>query len=201
MKTAAVIVTYNRKELLEENIKALLDQSEKLNKIFIIDNNSTDGTKSYLEQKGYLKNQTIEYVRLEKNIGGAGGFSVGTKYAYEKGFDFICLMDDDGKPNDNDTIKNLLDAAVDIYNIEKRMMINPLVIGNENTLSFGLKNIQTVNEAVAMSNEGRIKDIINPFNGTLISKELIESIGVPNKEFFIKGDEAEYMMRAIKNNA
>ena len=44
-------------------------------------------------------------------------------------------MDDDGKPNDNDTIKNLLDAAVDIYNIEKRMMINPLVIGNENTLS------------------------------------------------------------------
>ena len=52
MKTAAVIVTYNRKELLEENIKALLDQSEKLNKIFIIDNNSTDGTKSYLEQKG-----------------------------------------------------------------------------------------------------------------------------------------------------
>lgn len=201
MKTAAVIVTYNRKELLEENIKALLDQSEKLNKIFIIDNNSTDGTKSYLEQKGYLKNQTIEYVRLEKNIGGAGGFSVGTKYAYEKGFDFICLMDDDGKPNDNDTVKNLLDAAVDIYNIEKRMMINPLVIGNENTLSFGLKNIQTVNEAVAMSNEGRIKDIINPFNGTLISKELIESIGVPNKEFFIKGDEAEYMMRAIKNNA
>ena len=153
MKTAAVIVTYNRKELLEENIKALLDQSEKLNKIFIIDNNSTDGTKSYLEQKGYLKNQTIEYVRLEKNIGGAGGFSVGTKYAYEKGFDFICLMDDDGKPNDNDTIKNLLDAAVDIYNIEKRMMINPLVIGNENTLYYGLKNIQTVNEAVAMSNE------------------------------------------------
>lgn len=201
MKIAAVIVTYNRKELLEKNIKALFSQSIKLDRIFIIDNNSKDGTKKYLEEKGYLDSEIIEYIFLEKNIGGAGGFSLGTKYAYERGFDFICLMDDDGRPNNNNTIKNLLDAALEIYKNEKKIMINPLVIGNETTLSFGLRKIQTISEAISISEKGIIRNIINPFNGTLISKELIESIDIPNKEFFIKGDEAEYMMRAIKSNA
>ncbi len=48
-RTAAVVVTYNRKELLKENIERLLAQSmQKCLDVVIIDNASTDGTREYI---------------------------------------------------------------------------------------------------------------------------------------------------------
>ena len=48
-KTVAVVVTYNRKELLKDNIAHLISQSAKDSlDIIIIDNASTDGTKEYI---------------------------------------------------------------------------------------------------------------------------------------------------------
>ncbi len=48
-KVAAVVVTYNRKQLLKENISCLMSQTlrEKMD-IVIIDNHSSDGTKEVL---------------------------------------------------------------------------------------------------------------------------------------------------------
>lgn len=37
-------------------------------------------------------------ITLPENMGGAGGFHEGIKYAFEHGFDYIWLMDDDGFP-------------------------------------------------------------------------------------------------------
>ena len=49
---AAVIVTFNRKTLLGENIRMLLRQTMPFDKIFIVDNCSTDGTPEYLKEQG-----------------------------------------------------------------------------------------------------------------------------------------------------
>jgi len=38
----------------------------------------------------------------------------------------------------------------------------------------------------------------NPLNGALISRTLVQEIGLPKKEMFIWGDETEYMLRAQK---
>ena len=43
MKIAIIVVTYNRKKLLEETIEAILKQSYKDFELLLIDNNSTDG--------------------------------------------------------------------------------------------------------------------------------------------------------------
>ena len=48
---AAVIVTYNRKELLAENINMLLKQTWPFDRIIIIDNCSSDGTEEFLQKK------------------------------------------------------------------------------------------------------------------------------------------------------
>lgn len=201
MKVAGVVVTYNRKNLLTENISALLDQTYKID-IIIIDNNSTDGTYEFLTENGLLSNQYITYIKLEENVGGAGGFAFGTKHAYENGYDFICLMDDDGKPINKYTIEELLEKAQSVYENEKKIMVNSLVIADQYKLSFGLSNeIMNISQAKEKAVNGIIKQKINPFNGTLISKELIQSIGFPNKDFFIKGDENDYMIRANKTKA
>mgnify|MGYP003301815152 CR=1 FL=1 len=52
---ATVIVTFNRKTLLGENIRMLLRQTMPFDKIFIVDNCSTDGTPEYLKEQGWME--------------------------------------------------------------------------------------------------------------------------------------------------
>ncbi len=84
-KVAAVVVTYNRKQLLKENISCLMSQTlrEKMD-IVIIDNHSSDGTKEVLND--FIKSQEILYRDTGRNLGGAGGFSFGARFAAECGY-------------------------------------------------------------------------------------------------------------------
>ena len=88
----AVIVTCNRCELLKMSIEALLASKYELNKIVVVNNASTDGTKEYLDS---LNQSKLIVMHQEKNEGGAGGFFYGIKEAYENGCDFVWIMDDD----------------------------------------------------------------------------------------------------------
>lgn len=107
-KIAAVVVTYNRKEILLKNIESLLKQtcSSKLD-ILIIDNASTDGTVDYIYS--YIKLNRLIYKNTGKNLGGAGGFNYGIKEAYSMGYKYIWIMDDDTIPK-IDALEKLLDA-------------------------------------------------------------------------------------------
>lgn len=49
-KVCAVIVTYNRKELLRECLKAVLGQTRPPDHILVVDNASTDGTLEMLRE-------------------------------------------------------------------------------------------------------------------------------------------------------
>jgi rhamnopyranosyl-N-acetylglucosaminyl-diphospho-decaprenol beta-1,3/1,4-galactofuranosyltransferase len=115
----AVVVTYNRKNLLIECLEALRKQTRPIQGIYLIDNASTDGTPELLLEKGYIselppenlkepwekefiiQNLTngeeikLHYVRMHENTGGAGGFYEGVKRGYERGYDWLWLMDDD----------------------------------------------------------------------------------------------------------
>lgn len=200
-RIACVIVTYNRKELLINNIQSLLLQNVPID-IIVIDNASTDGTFDFLMEKGLLSLNNVIYNQLDNNVGGAGGFSAGTKYAFEKKYDYICLMDDDGFPLNENTIKALISKADDVLKDNPLIMLNSLVLCDEDKLSFGLAGgIDTKEKAVTESEDGLIFNKINPFNGTLLSYQLVNQIGFPNCDFFIKGDEHDYYIRAKEAGA
>lgn len=200
---AAVIVTFNRKKLLAENIEMLLKQTWSVDKIFIIDNCSTDGTDKMLEEKRWTNTARFVYIKTESNIGGAGGFFTGTKAAFEAGADWIILMDDDGRAENEDTVEQLMIVAERLYHnnvSDKKIYVNSLVLKNE-LLSFKMGQFYTVEEACAAAKGGILEGLASPFNGTLISKELVAEIGYPNKDFFIKGDEVDYKLRAFNAGA
>lgn len=198
----AVIVTYNRKELLSQNIEMLLKQTMTVDSIIIVDNCSSDGTYEYLKNCGWTTEPFL-YLKTETNIGGAGGFYTGVKAAYEAGADWIVLMDDDGRMADEHTMEILYRAARKLYDEnrgERKLFVNALVQKGE-LLSFKIDHMYTVVEAMTAAKNGLIEGAANPFNGTLISRELVSDIGYPKKEFFIKGDEVDYKQRALDAGA
>ena len=201
MKIGAVIVTYNRKELLLQNIKACLAQSKQLSVIIIVDNHGTDGTYDYI--KSNLKDSEfslIDYRYLEKNIGGSGGFHVGTKFAYELGCDLIWLMDDDGRPKNAKTLEELITFILQNGYENSPFIVNSLVCCDDLNLSFGLIENGIIKYRIEELEKDVIEGFINPFNGTMISKYLIDKIGYPRGDYFIKGDEVEYFRRCKSNN-
>jgi len=86
----AVVVTYNRKELLARCLDHLQRQSRAPERILVVDNASTDGTGGMLARR-----DGIAVHPLPENVGGAGGFKAGLEAAYRDGFEWIWLLDDD----------------------------------------------------------------------------------------------------------
>ena len=105
-KIAAVVVTYNRCDMLRQCIDALLAQTVSLDAIIIVDNNSSDKTFEIIKQM-FLDIPLIKYTRLPKNVGGAGGFYEGLKKGYNLGFDWLWVMDDDAEP-EQDALDKLI---------------------------------------------------------------------------------------------
>ena len=81
MRIIAVVVTYNRRELLKRNIHSLRQQDSPLSAIVVVNNGSTDGTAEWLAEQHDLK------VISQENVGGSGGFYTGIREAYDMGAD------------------------------------------------------------------------------------------------------------------
>lgn len=202
LRIAGIIVTYNRLNELKKCLEALSKQTCKLSEIIVVNNASTDGTADYLIEQEKKSSLNIIHLRLEKNIGGAGGFEQGCREAVKRNNDLLWLMDDDGYPETEDTLKNLLIKARQLQDSNGLLFLNSLVLMDEQKLSFGLgEEIITLNDAIAQSSSGFIEGLVNPFNGTLISSALIKEIGYPNGNYFIKGDESDFLRRANKAGA
>lgn len=203
MKLCCVIVTYNRKELLLNNLIGILNQKIEDIKIYIIDNHGSDNTLEFLKDN-FERMDLIDYTYLTENIGGAGGFSFGLKKAYDGNNEWFILMDDDGKPCEN-CFKELIDyVCINGYTSNDLILFNSLVTCDLENLSFGLGHFDNIHEIIntnLIDETGAINNNINPFNGTLISRGLVSKIGFPNKDFFIKGDEVDYTIRAQKAGA
>lgn len=195
-----VIVTYNRKELLVRNVRKNLAQSA-APYVLIVDNASIDGTEEYLREKKLLDDKRVGYVKMDKNLGGAGGFAYGMKYAFSKGFRYVWLMDDDGYPLSDDSLQILLEMAKETG--LREVILNSLVMADSYRLSFGLSGVDVLYLVEEMSRKQRfsiILDNVSAFNGTLISKDTYDRIGNIDARLFIWGDEQEYIQRAKLNH-
>ena len=104
MNVIAVVVTYNRLELLKRNLSCLRRQTVPLTTLVVVDNGSTDGTGAWLDEQEDVK--TIH----QTNVGGAGGFYTGMEYARLADADWIWCMDDDVFPRP-DCLEQLLAYA------------------------------------------------------------------------------------------
>lgn len=190
-----IVVTCNRKILLLNSLKLLLDQSMKTD-ILVVDNASTDGTESELRAAGLLDNGRIHYIRLNINTGGAGGFHYGLKYAFEQGWNWFWLMDDDAEPH-RDALLKLVENAQDENGIYGSAAVADIV--GKIKLCFPVKvlrhnKISLIEDYLPLAEKEEV--VWLPFLGFFIHKSSITKIGYPDKDLFIRNDDVEYSVRA-----
>lgn len=187
----AVVVTFNRKNLLGECLRALQNQTRSVDTILVVDNASNDGTTELLEREF----PGVETLILPRNSGGAGGFHAGMKRAFAAKADWIWLMDDDGKPAP-DCLARLLEA-------ETRGQDEPQVLvpiqrdSSGRNYGVGVWNrfyVDVTRGVIEQERDAR-GPYLFAFVGPLISRRVVAKIGLPRREFFIWFDDYEYGLR------
>jgi rhamnopyranosyl-N-acetylglucosaminyl-diphospho-decaprenol beta-1,3/1,4-galactofuranosyltransferase len=188
-RIVAVVVTYNRLPLLQRLVSRLGEVTE-VDEVLVVDNASTDGTGAWLHDAPVASRS------LPANTGGAGGFHDGLAWALERGADLVWLMDDDGLP-DPDCLPRLLEhdhldfwGPVVVDEADPGRLVFPIRIPG------GTRAVSRVDDVRAVADGGVVRDVVIPFNGVLVTRDLVERIGLPRAEFFIWGDDVEYLWRA-----
>lgn len=198
MKILAVVVTYNRCDLLARCLDGLDSQSRKPDSVIVINNGSTDNTVDM------LKERNVSYI-TQDNIGSAGGWARGIEYALQENFDACWLMDDDGYP-DHNALKYLnkyfssntacLSSLV-VKENDHDLFVFPLPVLDKNYLPkiFGFPRKIYSFKTLEKKYNNDLYPFTHLFNGALISTRAIRKIGNVNKDFFLMGDEVDYFFR------
>lgn len=194
-RIAAVVVTYNRRALLEDCLDALIGQERPLDEILVIDNASTDGTAEVLSEK---YNGKLTNVRLEENVGGAGGFYEGIRMAHEKGHDWIWVMDDDVEPAP-DALKVLAESPA-FKDLSVGFLASLVLDSNRKPQIFPYRRFNWLMAACPAISEGSLDQPLVPieaagFLGGMVRREAIDAVGLPVKDLFIYWDDTEFIYR------
>ncbi|MCD7750514.1 MAG: glycosyltransferase family 2 protein [Lachnospiraceae bacterium] len=200
---AAVVVTYNRKQLLTECINAILNQTVQPDKILVINNASTDGTEVLFEKGNIFYQENIHCVNMETNTGGSGGFYEGLKRVLHEEVMWAWIMDDDTIP-EPDCLEKLLFAS-DIVQKgttsgKKASFFASTIFGPDHEfMNVPNINLRESENGYPYYYEYLDKTLLNIIDATFVSllirKSAIEQCGLPCKDYFIWGDDGEYTLR------
>lgn len=194
-RVAAIVVTFNRLEKLKTVLDRLHAQTTPPEWIVLVDNASTDGTMDYLDQ---LDDPLIDLTHLAENTGGAGGFSTGMKRAYELGADLFWLMDDDCYPE-----PEALERLVAGHTAAMEAMPGGVPFACS-LVYFSDTEIAEMNIPAPDWKWGRLwaqgqRAVLVEtcsFVSALYTRETVERIGLPLRDYFIWFDDAAYARMA-----
>jgi GT2 family glycosyltransferase len=196
----AVVVTYNRRELLVECLEALARQTHPVERVVLVDNASTDGTEEHVRASGVGERVLLSYVQLERNGGGAEGFHYGVREALRLDADWLWLMDDDCEPA-VDALALLLGSprAADAG----AAVLAPVVRdGDGRVLPINRGHVRRrwgFAPLVACSAEeheqAEVEVSFCSFVGPLVRASAARRIGLPLREAFIRFEDVEYLQR------
>ncbi|WP_159022157.1 glycosyltransferase [Formosa sp. L2A11] len=215
MKVTVVTVTYgNRYIYLSQVIEACIKQF--VDKIIIVSNGSEESALKQLKQLS-VANNCIKLIDLEENTGSANGFYQGLKEAHNSGAEFIWILDDDNKPLENallelkmfwqtNTLSNkesaLLSYRKDREIFKKAIQSsNPyFMLGTRNSF-LGFSVLSKLKKILFKDNVYYNPDIthgkvaVAPYGGLFFHSNLIDEIGLPDKDFFLYADDHDFSYR------
>ncbi len=197
-RVVAVVVTYNREHLIGECIDALAAQSHKLAGVIVVDNASTDSSGRVADE--HPIGATV--LHLNRNVGGAGGFTAGMAHAMlTMNPDFLWIMDDDTIP--------FATALEELLATESKLDVHASVLsstavwtdGAVHPMNSARTRLRTSAAELTRFAEAGARPIRTAsFVSALIRADDVRRHGLPWADYFIWSDDFEYTGRLLKHS-
>ncbi|MFC9917613.1 glycosyltransferase [Agromyces binzhouensis] len=193
-RVVAVVVAYNRRDLLAEVLEALAAQTERVARVVVVDNASTDDSAEVARAAGEL----VDLIRLPRNTGGAGGFAAGMAVALaDHAPDWLWLMDDDTVPTPT-ALAELVGAVAGTEVVVAGSRVE-WFDGTEHPMNTPRpKPFAGSSERAAAQARGGMPIRSTSFVSMLVRADVVRAIGLPIADYFIWNDDFEYSARALR---
>lgn len=195
---AAVVVTWNRIDLLKQALAAIEGQTRPVDLLIVVDNASTDGTGAYLAERSWSVPHVV--FSLTENTGGAGGFARGLDEAVRCGH-AAWLLDDDGIPAP-DALAVMIEDAAEVAAATGR---EPAFACSAVEWSDGSAHVGNVPKPwsywsqSALATGRAVVDVRTAsFVSVLVPPEHARGVGLPYAEYHKWYDDAEYTFRLTR---
>lgn len=192
----AVVVTWNRRDLLAESLRSVLDQTQPPDHVVVVDNASDDGTADLLSAEF----PGVQTIRTTHNIGGAGGFALGIAAALRRPCDALWLLDDDTVPR-----RSALEALLDVrrrYPAGTPALVASRVVwtdGRDHPMNTARrKPVVRERERAAAEAVGCLPIRSASFVSVLVDAKAAAATGLPVADFFLWNDDFEYTTRLLR---
>jgi rhamnopyranosyl-N-acetylglucosaminyl-diphospho-decaprenol beta-1,3/1,4-galactofuranosyltransferase len=195
---AAVVVTYNRRDLLLQSLAAIRKQTRPADAVLVVDNASTDGSAAAVRDRF----PDVEIVSLRENTGGAGGFAAGLSRALSRGAELIWLLDDDTVP-EPDALEALLDAHSGYPGPAPALVASRVVWtdGRDHPMNSPRpKPLRTAAEQRAAEQVRCIPIRSASFVSVLVAADVCRQRGLPVADYFLWNDDFEFTTRLLRGN-
>lgn len=196
-RVCVVIPTFDRRDLLLETLAGLAAQTRPPEGIMVFDNASTDGTAEAVRST----HADVEVVTSTRNLGSAGGFGRGARWAVDRGYDWVWLLDNDSVPR-ADALDELLRAHERFPERERPLLLATKVewvdgsILPLNVPIFKRKELESFYRAAEMAT---LSLRAAPYAGLLVHRTLVERYGLPVEAYFLWNDDIEWTGRLLRH--
>jgi len=199
-----IVLNWNNYHDTRECIESIRRSTQRVTKIVIIDNGSTDSSFTRLRED-YENDSLIYLIRNEANLGFARGVNVGIRYALNQGADFILLVNNDAVL-DPDCIRKLVtvmqkNPAIGLagprilyfndrhriwqgasrFSLLKSWVCHPEANKKQNRCALDTKEVTCLTGCVM-----------------LIARRVLEDVGLFDEDFFMYGEDVDFCLRALK---
>lgn len=159
-----VIPSYNEEKNIEKVVDELIRDFPQLDYL-VINDGSTDNTAAICRKNGY------HMLDLPVNLGLAGCFQTGMKYAYEKGYQYAIQFDGDGqhRPEYIEKMREKMDEGYDI-------VIGSRFVDKPKDFSMRMIGSRMIEAAIRMTTGVKVND---PTSGMrMFNREMIKTFAL-----------------------
>ena len=203
---AIILLNWNNYQDTYECLKTLETLTYPHFHVFLVDNDSSDDSFTRLkeDQASGKFNVGLTCIQSGGNLGCAGGNNVGIKKAYEQGFDYYWMLNNDTyvDPEALSTLVEVIDAEQKVGIVGSKIYYADTKLlwfagGSVNSYIGTSKMIGIDEEDKGQYDEMKEVDFIVGCS-MLFRKEVIEYIGYLEEDYFIYYEDTDWNIRAKK---
>lgn len=164
MKTLIIIPAYNEGENIEKVVNNLTKNFSQYDYV-IINDGSKDNTEDICKQRGY------NYISHPVNLGLAGAFRTGMKYALKEGYDAAIQFDGDGQHN-----PEYIAPMLEKLNSGDNIVIGSRFVTEKKPVSLRMLGNNLIELAILLTTGKKINDTTSGMR--LFDKKTIETLAL-----------------------